>query len=95
MPLPNWAIPFKEPHTEIKHVNGAYYKCQVSYAYDPDKKRAVKKSGALLGKITETGFVSFPKYQLRQAPLLPARRSAPRRKRRVDAGSQEFVALRA
>jgi hypothetical protein len=67
MPLPHWVIPFKEPHTEIKRIKGAYYKYQVSYVYDPAKKRTVKKSGVVLGKITETGFVPSPKHQLRQA----------------------------
>jgi hypothetical protein len=72
MPLPHWVIPFREPHTEIKLIKGAYYKYQVSYAYDPDKKRTVKKSGAILGKITETGFVPSPKHQLRQALQNPS-----------------------
>jgi hypothetical protein len=67
VPLPPWALPFKEPHTEIKLINGSYYKYQTSYAYDPGKKHTVKKSGPILGKITEQGFVPSPKHQLRQA----------------------------
>jgi hypothetical protein len=67
MPLPPWVIPFKEPHTEIKLINGAYYKYQISYLYDPAKKRSLKKTGPILGKITENGFVPSPKHQLRTA----------------------------
>jgi hypothetical protein len=67
MPLPSWALPFKEPHTEIKLINGSWYKYQISYRYDPAKKHTVKKTGSLLGKITEDGFVPSPKHQLRQA----------------------------
>ena len=67
MPLPLWALPFKEPHTEIKFINGSYYKYQVSYLYDPAKKHTRKKTGALLGRITEEGFVPSQKHQLRQA----------------------------
>jgi hypothetical protein len=65
MPLPLRVLPFKEPRTEIKLINGAYYKYQISYLYDPVKKRPVKKTGPVLGKITENGFVPSPKHQLR------------------------------
>jgi hypothetical protein len=67
MPLPLWATPFKEPLTEIKLINGSYYKYQISYLYDPAKKRTVKKTGAILGKITEQGFTPSPKHQLLKA----------------------------
>ncbi|MDR1637948.1 MAG: transposase [Treponema sp.] len=72
MPLPLWTLPFKEPHTEIKLINGSYYKYQISYLYDPAKKHTVKKSGPILGKITEQGFVPSPKHLLRQELLNPA-----------------------
>jgi hypothetical protein len=72
MPLPLWAIPFKEPHTEIKLINGCYYKYQISYRYDPAKKHTVKKSGPILGKITEQGFVPSSKHLLRQELLNPS-----------------------
>ncbi|MDR2185715.1 MAG: hypothetical protein LBO80_08660 [Treponema sp.] len=68
----HWVIPFSEPRTGIKLIKGAYYKYQVSYAYDPVKKHTVKKSGVVLGKITETGFVPSPKHQLRRALQNPA-----------------------
>jgi hypothetical protein len=67
VPLPPWVIPFREPHTEIKLINGCYYKYQCSYVYDPARKRSIKKSGSVLGRITENGFVPSSKHQLRTA----------------------------
>ncbi|MDR2741275.1 MAG: hypothetical protein LBB98_03880 [Treponema sp.] len=72
MPLPLWALPFREPRTEIKLINGSCYKYQISYVYDPAKKHSVKKTRAILGKITENGFVPSPKYQLHQALRSPS-----------------------
>jgi hypothetical protein len=54
MSLPKWVLPFKEPHTEIKRIKNRYYKYEVSYQYDPGRKRTIKKTGHLLGRITET-----------------------------------------
>jgi hypothetical protein len=69
MSLPSWILPFKEPHTTIKRIKGIYYKYEVSYHYDPGKKRTMPKSGVLLGKITEQdGFVPSSKNTLRQTP---------------------------
>jgi hypothetical protein len=67
MPLPSWSLPFKEPRTEIKRVNNAFYKYEVRYLYDPTRKRSVKKTVRLLGKITEKdGFIPSRKNQLRE-----------------------------
>jgi hypothetical protein len=72
MSLPPWILPFKEPHTTIKLIKGAYYKYAVTYHYDPTRKRTIPKSGVLLGKITEQhGFVPSPKNTLRQTSLTP------------------------
>lgn len=66
MPLPKWVQKFKEPRTEIKQIKGGYYKYQVSYKYNPSKKRTDKITGVLLGKITEDdGFVPSDKNKLR------------------------------
>jgi hypothetical protein len=66
MGFPQWVSRFKEPHTEIKFINGRYYKYQISHQYDPARKRTVKKSGCLLGKITEDGgFIPSAKNALR------------------------------
>lgn len=67
MYLPPWAQKFKEPKTEIKRIKGGYYKYQVSYRYNPLKKRTDKITGVLLGKITqEEGFIPSDKNALRQ-----------------------------
>jgi len=65
--LPEWVLKFKEPKTEIKKIKGGYYKYAVSYKYSPQKKRTVKITGVLLGKITEKeGFVPSDKDRLRK-----------------------------
>ncbi|MDR0677596.1 MAG: hypothetical protein LBF57_02905 [Holosporaceae bacterium] len=67
MSLPDWVLRFKEPHTTIKRIKGLYYKYEVHYCYDPQKKRSVTKSTCLLGKITEEeGFIPSSKNKLRE-----------------------------
>jgi hypothetical protein len=67
MSLPDWVLPFKEPNTTIKCIKGLYYKYEVHYRYDPQKKRSVTKSIHLLGKITQKeGFVPSAKNKLRE-----------------------------
>ncbi|GHU27359.1 hypothetical protein FACS1894152_3880 [Bacilli bacterium] len=41
MSLPEWVIPFKESPREIKCIGGKYYKYEVCYRYDPEKKRTI------------------------------------------------------
>jgi len=66
---PKWVIKHRELKTEIKFINGGYGKYQVSYQYNPQKKRTDKITGVLLGKITEEdGFVPSDKHKLRMAP---------------------------
>ncbi|GHT66538.1 hypothetical protein AGMMS50239_28140 [Bacteroidia bacterium] len=66
MYLPERIQQFKEPLTEIRLINGTFYKYQVKYVYDKQKKRSAKKTVCLLGKITETeGFVLSSKNELR------------------------------
>ena len=72
MKLPTWVMPFKEPKTEIKFIKGFYYKYEVRYEYNKDKKRTDKITVRLLGKITEhEGFVPSDKNELRQRSVLP------------------------
>jgi hypothetical protein len=73
MYLPKWAQPYKEPRTEIKCIKGIYYKYEVHYQYNKEKKRTDKITGRLLGKITEQeGFIASDKDTLRQkAQQLP------------------------
>ena len=73
MYLPKWVLPFKEPKTEIKCIKGGYYKYEVRYQYNPEKKRTDKLTLRLLGKITEQdGFIASDKDLLRrQASEMP------------------------
>ena len=55
---PDFVTGFKKPkNTEVKHINGHWYLYERTSYYDPATKRMHKKSGQLLGKITENGFV--------------------------------------
>ena len=73
MPLSQWALQFKKSKTEIKYIKGSYYKYEVRYQYNKDKKRTDKITVRLLGKLSETeGFIASYKNQLRQeAARLP------------------------
>jgi len=55
---PDFVLNFAKPkNTEIKYINGNWYLYERSSFYDASKKSMHKKSGKLLGKITENGFV--------------------------------------
>lgn len=55
---PEFVKNFSKPkNTEIKHINGHWYLYEKISYYDKKAKRPRTKSGAMLGKITETGFV--------------------------------------
>jgi hypothetical protein len=73
MSLPDWVLPFRESRTEIKCLKNRYYKYSISHKYDPDRKRTIKISGHLLGRITkEDGFIPSDKNKLReQNKVLP------------------------
>ena len=64
---PLWAIACKRKGTELRYLNGRYYLYQVTSKWNPDKKRSVKITGKLLGKITQAdGFVESDKARLRK-----------------------------
>ena len=73
MYLPEWVQKFKEPRTEIKFIKGTYYKYEVRYQYNKEKKKTDKITVRLLGKLTEAeGFISSDKDLIRQkAEQLP------------------------
>ena len=73
MKLPDWALAHKEPKTEIKFINGAYYKYAVEYKYNPSKKRTDKITRGLIGKISEDhGFIPSSKQMLKEkADIIP------------------------
>lgn len=62
---PEWAVKCRRPGTELRFIGGHYYLYEVSSVYDKEKKRPRKKTGKLLGKITEMdGFIESEKYRL-------------------------------
>jgi Transposase DDE domain len=68
MSFPEWVLKHKEPNTEIKFINGYFYKYAVTYKYNPSKKRTDKITGTLLGRLSEIeGFVKSPKLILSEA----------------------------
>ncbi len=65
-PHPDWALEHKKPGTELRRINDKYYLYEVSSKWNPEKKRAKKITGKLLGRITkEDGFVESDKNKLR------------------------------
>lgn len=67
MYLPEWIEQYKEPRTEIKKINNRFYKYEVKYVYDKEKKRTVKTTVRLLGRITQQdGFIPSSKNELRE-----------------------------
>jgi len=67
MYLPDWIQEYKEPRTEIRRIKNGFYKYQVAFAYNRDKKKTEKKTIRLLGKITEQeGFIPSSKNELRR-----------------------------
>ena len=73
MSVPAWVLKHKEPKTEIKFINDSYYKYQVSYKYNKDKKRTDKITGQLLGKLDEDlGFIKSDKNTIREQAMAVA-----------------------
>ena len=67
MYLPDWIQEHKEPRTEIKRIKNGFYKYEVAFVYNKEKKRTEKKTIRLLGKVTEKdGFVPSSKDSLRR-----------------------------
>jgi len=66
-PHPEWALSHKRKGTELRLISGNYYLYEVSSKWSSEKKRPVKITGRLLGKITESdGFVESDKARLRK-----------------------------
>lgn len=67
---PDWATKHKRKGTELRLINGRYYLYEVSSKWNPEKKRAQKISGKILGRITkEGGFIESDKAKLRKREL--------------------------
>ena len=55
---PDYVLNFVRPaNTEIKYIRGHWYLYERSNVYDPRLGRSRKKSGKILGSITEQGLV--------------------------------------
>lgn len=58
MDKPPYILNFQKPkNTEIKHINGHWYLYERYSVYDPVIKRSRKKSGKIIGRITENGLI--------------------------------------
>ena len=57
MAYPEWVEKQRRPGTNIAQIRGKFYLYEVSSAWDKEKKRAVKKTGKYLGRITEEGLI--------------------------------------
>ncbi len=64
MAHPDWVLKHKKPKTEIRKIKNNYYLYEISSKWDPQKKRAKKITGKILGKITPEGFVESHKRKL-------------------------------
>jgi hypothetical protein len=68
---PSWALNCKRKGTELRNIRGNYYLYEVTSKWNTDKKRSVKITGKLLGKITqEDGFVESEKARLKKQQLV-------------------------
>ena len=57
MAYPDWVERERRPGTNISCTKGKYYLYEVTSVWDPVKKRAQKKTGKYLGRITEDGLI--------------------------------------
>jgi hypothetical protein len=64
---PSWALACKRKGTELRYIRGNYYLYEVTSKWNPEKKRSIKITGKLIGKITEAaGFLESDKNRLRK-----------------------------
>lgn len=57
MAYPEWVERERRPGTNISCTRGKYYLYEVTSVWNPEKKRAQKKTGKYLGRITEDGLI--------------------------------------
>jgi transposase len=67
MPHPEWVEKHRRQGCEIKRIGDNYYLYERKSQWDPEKKKAKKKTGEYLGSITPSGFV--PKRTLQPTNL--------------------------
>ena len=61
MAYPEWVEKYRKSGTNISCIRGKYYLYEVSSKWDSQKKRAQKKTGKYLGRITEEDGLIPPK----------------------------------
>ena len=61
MAYPEWVEKYRKPGTNISCIRGKYYLYEVTSKWDPEKKRAQKKTEKYLGRITEKEGLIPPK----------------------------------
>lgn len=57
MAYPEWVEKQRRPGTNINRIRGKYYLYEVTSVWNKEKKRAQKKTGKYLGRITEEGLI--------------------------------------
>lgn len=67
--LPEWVEKYKEKGTTIRKINNKYYKYKVHSERQKGKKYPVLVQDALLGTITEDGFISSNKKMVMPSEL--------------------------
>ena len=71
MEKPEYVLNFTRPaNTEIEYIRGHWYLYERSNVYDPQLGRSRKKSGKILGSITENGLVPSKARRERVNPVL-------------------------
>ncbi len=69
---PDYVANYDKPvNTEIKHINGHWYLYERKNIYDPKIHRSRKKSGDIIGKLTEDGLV-LSKARVKKENVMPA-----------------------
>jgi hypothetical protein len=69
---PQWVLAHRRSGTELRFINKTYYLYEVTSFYDPVMKKGRKKTGPLLGKITEeNGFIPSEKKMLKDKAIRP------------------------
>lgn len=62
---PDWALAHRKPGVELRFINNKYYLYACTGVYDPITKKSKKKTGKLLGTVTQKdGFVESEKRML-------------------------------
>lgn len=54
---PEWALKHKTKGTEIRKINNGYYLYEITSRWDKEKKRPVKVTKGMVGRITESGLI--------------------------------------